>query len=67
MEETPQKADTAPLPPQAKRPLQVAMVSLAQAVHAMRGHPRMPEVVHAMVELERVMGLEPDDGEGGES
>ncbi len=65
MEETQQKADSAQLPPQAKQPLQVALISLAQAASAMPpDHAGLPIVVDSMMALAQVMGLDFDDGEG---
>ena len=68
MKETHEKAYTPPLPPQAKQPLQVALVSLAQAATAMpQEHAGLPVIVEAMMALAQVMGLDFDDGEGGEA
>ncbi len=68
MNETQENAGAAPLPPQVKQPLQVALVSLAQAATAMPSdHAGLPVVVGSMMELAKVMGLDFEDGEGVEA
>ncbi len=67
MKETQEKADAAQLPQEVRQPLQVALISLAQAAHSMPpDHAGLVVVMDAMFALAQVMGLDSGDGEAGE-